>query len=101
MKTYSLLEEGKKEVRVKGKRRINFFKMLPSSSYFRDSSCPMPDSRTSSNKDFPDRSLNSVCQEILSAHLSQFFGRHQISRDKQFNSVRGKGRMGVRNLEFQ
>ncbi|GFR01113.1 hypothetical protein TNCT_70161 [Trichonephila clavata] len=66
---------------------IKFLEMPLSSSYFRDSSCPAPDSWTSSNKDFPDRSLNSLCKEILSAHLSQFFGCHRIIRGKHFYSA--------------
>ncbi|GIZ00313.1 hypothetical protein CEXT_595561 [Caerostris extrusa] len=55
---------------------------------------PLPDSRTSSNKDFLT-SFGSICQEIPSAlslysfSTSLLFGRHQISRDKQFCAKKG------------
>ncbi|GFW39995.1 putative transposable element [Trichonephila clavipes] len=58
------------------------------SRYFRDGSCPVPDSRTSSNKDFQDRSLHSFYRGIPSALPTHPFYSDVIKSAETNNSTR-------------
>ncbi|GFR18384.1 hypothetical protein TNCT_409061 [Trichonephila clavata] len=68
-------------------KKIKILEMSLLSRYFRDGSCPVPDSRTSSNKDFQDRSLHSFYRGIPSA-LSSLFYSDVIKSAETNNSTR-------------